>query len=136
VASSIKRLRTWYILATARPSPARDSRMIGMSDVGQGPSSRTALAFASLCPFFPQTRARGQASAHVRKVPNPTLSEGRCCAIAADAPRTTLERSVGLLDGDDEDLGAGLEICSVPQFVNDDGRIGRHQDFLFTVLVF
>src|SRR5262245_66633594 len=37
-------------------------------------------------------------AAHVRKMPNPTRSEGRCCAIAADAPGTTLERSVGLLD--------------------------------------
>src|SRR5262245_54427306 len=66
----------------------------------------------------------------------PTQSEGWCSAIAADAPRTTLEGSVGLLDGYDEDLGAGLEICPVPQFVNDDGRIGRHEDFLFAILVF
>src|SRR5262245_23331506 len=83
-------------------------------------SSRTASALASLCPFFPQTQARERA-VHVRKIPNPTRSEGRCCAIAADAPRTTLERSVELFDGDDEDLSSGLEICSVPQFVNDDG---------------
>src|SRR5262245_8153171 len=64
-----------------------------------------------------------------------TRSEGRRCAIAAHAPRTTLERSVGLFDSDDEDLGAGLEICPVPQLVNDDGRIRRHGDFLFAILV-
>src|SRR5262249_13749070 len=64
------------------------------------------------------------------------LSEGRCSAIAADAPRSTLECSVGLLDGDDEDLGTGLEICCLSQFVNDNWRIGRHEDLRFAVLVF
>ena len=69
-------------------------------------------------------------------VQNPTRSEGWRCAITADTPRTTLERSVGLLDGDDEDFSAGLEICSVPHLVNDDGCIGRHENFLFAIFVF
>ena len=68
-------------------------------------------------------------------VENPTRSEGWRRAITADTPCTTLERSVGLLDGNDKDWGAGLEICPVPHVVNDDGRIGRHKDFLFTVFV-
>src|SRR5262245_61182389 len=64
-----------------------------------------------------------------------TRSDGRCCTMAADAPRRALECSVGLFDGDNEDLGPGLEICLLSQLVNDDGR-GRHEDLLLAVLVF
>jgi hypothetical protein len=63
-------------------------------------------------------------------------SEGWRRAITADTPRTTLERSIGLLNGNDEDWGAGLEICPVPHLINDDGRIGWDEDFLFAVFVF
>jgi hypothetical protein len=69
----------------------------------------SAFVRSSLKPGHEVKRARTYARCQIL-----ARSEGRCCAIAADAPRTTLERSVGLLDGDDEDLGAGLEICSVP----------------------
>src|SRR4029453_16671250 len=69
-------------------------------------------------------------------VQDPTRSEGWRCAITADTPRTTLERSVGLLDGDDEDFSAGLEICWVPPLEKDEGCFGRHQYFLFANFFF
>jgi hypothetical protein len=77
----------------------------------------------------------GKASARL-ELERQRQSEGWRRAITADTPRTTLERSIGLLNGNDEDWGAGLEICPVPHLINDDGRIGWDEDFLFAVFVF
>src|SRR2546423_139148 len=63
-------------------------------------------------------------------------SHRRRYSIPADPPRATLQRSIGLLDRGDEDFCARLQIALVPLHVNDDGRVGRDKDFLFSVLVF
>ena len=57
-------------------------------------------------------------------------------SIPTDAPRATLQRSIGLFDRGDEDFGARLEIALVPLHVNNNGRTGGDKDFLFSVLVF
>src|SRR4029453_6767387 len=67
---------------------------------------------------------------------NPTRSEGWRCAITPNPPRTTLQRSIGLLDRDDEDFRAGLQVALVAFHVSNDGRIGGGKDFFFSILVF
>src|SRR5262245_17115784 len=63
-------------------------------------------------------------------------SHRRRYSIATDPPRATLQRSIGLLNRDDEDFCTRLEIALVPRHVNNNGRIGGDKDFLFSVLVF
>src|SRR4051794_5383227 len=63
-------------------------------------------------------------------------SHRRRYSIPTDPPRTTLQRSIGLLDRGDEDFRARLEIVLVTLYVNNNGRIGGDKDFLFSVLVF
>src|SRR6516165_1281989 len=63
-------------------------------------------------------------------------SHRRRYSIPADSPRATLQRSIGLLNRDDEDFCTRLEIAPVPRHVNNDGRIGGDKDFLFSVFVF
>src|SRR5262249_58860307 len=63
-------------------------------------------------------------------------SHRRRYSIAADPPRATLQRTIGLLDRGDEDFCARLEIALVSRHVNNDGRIGGGKDFFFSLLFF
>src|SRR5262249_4233195 len=63
-------------------------------------------------------------------------SHGRRYSIPADSPRATLQRSIGLLNRDDEDFCTRLEIAPVPRHVNNDGRIGGGKDFFFSLFLF
>ena len=42
-----------------------------------------------------------------------TRSERWRCAVTADAPRTTLKRSIGQFNSNDEDRSAGFKICLI-----------------------
>jgi len=57
-------------------------------------------------------------------------------AIAADPPGAALQSAIGLLDRDDEDLGARLDVALIARHVSHDRRIGGNGDLLFSVLVF
>ena len=63
-------------------------------------------------------------------------SHRRRYSIPTDPPCATLQRSIGLLDCGDEDFCARLKLALVPLHVNNNGRVGRDKDFLFSVLVF
>src|SRR5262249_17151844 len=63
-------------------------------------------------------------------------SHRRRYSVPANPPCATLQRSIRLLDRGDEDFSARLEIALVSRHVNNDGRVGRNKDSLFSVLVF
>jgi hypothetical protein len=65
-----------------------------------------------------------------------TRSHRRRHSVSTDPPCATLLRTIRLLDRNDEDFRANLEIALVPRGVSNDGRISGDKDFLFSVLVF
>src|SRR6516165_7756130 len=106
-----------------------------MSALGQKRTLQCILVMSAL----PPKADIGTQPRNVRFVPTAdsvTWSERRRRAIAADTPCTALKCSVGLLDSDDEDRRAWLEICPISHVVRDNWRIDRHEDFLFAVFVF
>src|SRR5262249_50761950 len=122
-----------------------DAITAGICDLWNGaePSFCVAVIIRTECPLWVRSghsATSAQCPLYPRKQTLPgdscTWSERWRCAITADAPRTTLERSIRQFDRDDGDRGAGFEICLIPYVVNDDGRIGRHKNFLFAVFVF
>src|SRR5262249_11362068 len=66
----------------------------------------------------------------------PAHSHRRRHAVAADPPGAALQCSIGLLDHDDEDLSAWLDLTLVARHVSHDRRIGGDSDLLFPVFVF
>jgi|SRR5215469_1864475 len=57
------------------------------------------------CPLYPRKRTLPGDSC--------TRSERWRCAVTADAPRTTLKRSIGQFNSNDEDRSAGFKICLI-----------------------
>src|SRR5262249_56976202 len=63
-------------------------------------------------------------------------SHRRRYSIPADSPRATLQRSIGLLNRDDEDFCTRLEIALVPRHVNNNRRIGGDKKIFFSLPLF
>src|SRR5262249_8598618 len=97
----------------------------------------------------PLARTGGAHRARGPPAPEHSAMPGSCCGagtarrshrwrypIPTAPPRTTLQRPIGLLDGDDKDFRTRLEVVLVSIDVSNNGGVRRDKDFLFSVLVF